>query len=47
MFGVTNGRFRFVYESFFLLYLFLFFDCVAGFWQDLRHRRENSRACTT
>lgn len=47
MVGVTNGRFRFVYEPFFLIYLFFLFDCVADFWKALRDRRETSRACST
>jgi hypothetical protein len=47
MVGVTNGRFRFVYEPFFLLYFFFLFDCVADFWKDLRDRRVTSRACST
>ncbi|WP_348546363.1 hypothetical protein [Chthoniobacter sp.] len=47
MVGVTNGRFRFVYEPFFLFYLFLFFDCAADYWKSLRDRREASRACST
>jgi hypothetical protein len=47
MVGVTNGRFRFVYEPFFLLYFFFLFDCVADFWKDLRDRRVSSRACST
>lgn len=47
MVGVTNGRFRFVYEPFFLLYFFFLFDCVADFWKGLRDRRVTSRACST
>jgi hypothetical protein len=47
MVGVTNGRFRFVYEPFFLIYLFFFFDCAADFWKTLRDRRVASRACST
>ncbi|MEI9892867.1 MAG: hypothetical protein WDN28_02860 [Chthoniobacter sp.] len=47
MIGVTNGRFRFAYEPFFLLYFFLCFDCAADFWKSLRDRRAASRACST
>lgn len=47
MIGVTNGRFRFVYEPFFFLYLFFFFDWAADFWKRLRDRRVASRACST
>lgn len=47
MVGVTNGRFRFVYEPFFLLYFFFLFDCVADFLGSWRDRRVNSRACST
>ncbi|MDR3404066.1 MAG: hypothetical protein P4L99_16335 [Chthoniobacter sp.] len=47
MVGVTNGRFRFIYEPFFLFYFFLFFDCAADLWKSLRDRREASRACST
>lgn len=32
--GVTNARFRFVYEPFVLLYFFLLFDCIADFFQS-------------
>jgi hypothetical protein len=47
MVGVTNGRFRFVYEPFFLLYFFLFFDAVTGFVKDRRQRRESAATCST
>jgi hypothetical protein len=47
MVGVTNGRFRFVYEPFFLLYVFFFFDSAADFWKRFRDRRVASRACST
>jgi hypothetical protein len=47
MVGVTNGRFRFVYEPFFLLYFFLFFDAVAGFVKDRRQSRKTAPACST
>jgi hypothetical protein len=39
MVGVTNGRFRFVYEPFFLLYFFLLFDMAVGFWKERRAAR--------
>jgi len=42
--GVTNGRFRFVYEPFFLLYFFLFFDVVAGFVKDRQDRAKRPNA---
>lgn len=42
MVGVTNGRFRFVYEPFFLLYFFLFFDAVAGMLRRLREGQNAS-----
>ena len=32
--GVTNARFRFVYEPFVLLYTFLLLDCVIDFFQS-------------
>ena len=47
MVGVTNGRFRFVYEPFFLIYFFFLFDCVADFWKESRDRWVDSRACST
>jgi hypothetical protein len=47
MVGVTNGRFRFVYEPFFLLYLFFIFDCAADLWKSWRDRREGARPCST
>jgi hypothetical protein len=47
MVGVTNGRFRFVYEPFFLFYFFLFFDCVVSFCKGSRKPREASPACST
>jgi hypothetical protein len=34
MVGVTNGRFRFVYEPFFFLYFFLFFEVVVEFMKN-------------
>jgi hypothetical protein len=47
MVGVTNGRFRFVYEPFFLIYFFLFFDVVTGFVRSRRQHREPAPACST
>jgi hypothetical protein len=47
MVGVTNGRFRFVYEPFFLFYFFLFFDSVAGLFKGSRKSGETSPACST
>ncbi|EDY18261.1 hypothetical protein CfE428DRAFT_4045 [Chthoniobacter flavus Ellin428] len=47
MVGVTNGRFRFVYEPFFLLYFFFLFDYAADLWKGWRDRRVTSRACST
>ena len=45
--GVTNGRFRFIYEPFFLIYLSLLFDGVADFIKAARARREAASACST
>ncbi len=47
MVGVTNGRFRFVYEPFFVIYLFLLIDCVAGFVKRTPIRTESPSACST
>ena len=47
MVGVTNGRFRFVYEPFILLYFFFFFDAVSGFIRDRRQHRDSAPACST
>jgi hypothetical protein len=43
--GVTNARFRFVYEPFCILYLFLLLDCLCG-WigQLLQPKKESAEA---
>jgi hypothetical protein len=47
MVGVTNGRFRFVYEPFFFIYIFLLFDCVVDWVKVQRQPRESSGPCST
>jgi hypothetical protein len=47
MIGVTNARFRFVYEPFILLYFFLFFDVTVDFVKNRFPHRESAPACST
>jgi hypothetical protein len=46
--GVTNARFRFVYEPFVLLYFFLLFDCIADWLQSrVANRRAEAGECSS